>query len=270
MTSSPAGMSVSDSTGRTQGRTPLPRSGQPREPQFVGPTRSAFSFNIAQAALNNMGISTDQNMSAGQSSNTPSREQTPGPITQPISSTLYSDSDCLLSISEAEIARLIRVYQDEVISCHPIIDAEVLGSKLPQILELTRNPDRLKRTEPEIDSRDIHVLRIVVATAITTEPGGKTELCTKLIVAVEQNVGIISSTSEVELKDIQIMAMLACIPSFLQLLEIANTYTEHLLLPHRRRAILLAFNRPRRPSLSRNGSSPKTEPPHTFQRPQHP
>ena len=54
MTSSPAGMSVSDSTGRTQGRTPLPRSGQPREPQFVGPTRSAFSFNIAQAAMDQL------------------------------------------------------------------------------------------------------------------------------------------------------------------------------------------------------------------------
>lgn len=157
-----------------------------------------------------MGIATDQNMSAGQSSNTPSREQTPGPIPEPITSTIDSTSDCLLSFSEAEIARLIGVYQDEVISCHPIIDTEVLASKVPHILELARNSNCLKHIGPEIDSRDTHMLKIVVATAITTEPQGKTDLCTRLIAAVEQNVGIISSTSEVELKDIQIMAMLVC------------------------------------------------------------
>lgn len=55
------------------------------------------------------------------------------------------------------------------------------------------------------------MLRIVIATAITTEPQGKSELYDKLIAAVEQDVGSISSTSEVELKDIQIMAMLVCL-----------------------------------------------------------
>ncbi|PVH71446.1 hypothetical protein DL98DRAFT_660644 [Cadophora sp. DSE1049] len=209
MASSPAQLSVADSTGRTHSRTPLPRNGQPREPQFVGPTRSAFSFNIAQTALDHLGISTDQHMPTNQSSNTSSREPTPGPLPEDIRLRQGSESDCLLRFSEAEIARLIGVYQDEVISCHPIVDTELLTLRLPQILELARHPHRQEVLVPRFDSRDIHMLRIVVATSITTEPEGKNEVCTRLIAAVEQSAGIISSTSEVELKDVQIMAMLS-------------------------------------------------------------
>lgn len=68
---------------------------------------------------------------------------------------------------------------------------------------------------PKIDSRDIHILRMVIATAITTEPQGKRELCARLVAAVEQDVGSISAASEVELKDVQIMAMLVCLDKFL-------------------------------------------------------
>ncbi|KAH7317563.1 fungal-specific transcription factor domain-containing protein [Rhexocercosporidium sp. MPI-PUGE-AT-0058] len=205
----PAQPSITDSTCQAPNRTPLPRSGQPREPQFIGPTRSAFSFNIAQTALTRMGLSPDQHVPTGQSSNSSSRAPTPGSSPEIIAATLCSDSDCLLSFSDAEIARLICVYQEEVISCHPIIDTEVIALNFPHILELARHPTRLEVVLPKIDSRDIHMLRIVIATAITTEPQGKSEACARLIAAVEQDIGIISSASEVGLKDVQIMAMLS-------------------------------------------------------------
>ncbi|KAJ5995544.1 hypothetical protein N7481_002521 [Penicillium waksmanii] len=185
------------------------RSGQPREPQFVGPTRSAFSFNIAETALTRMGILTDQHMPTAQSSNASSREPTPEPSPEVPAATFCSEPDYLLSFSDVEIARLIGVYQEEVVCCHPIIDTELLVLNFPHILELARHPDRLEVISPNLETKDIHMLRIVIATAITTEPQGKGELCDKLIAAVEQDVGSISSTFEVELKDIQIMAMLS-------------------------------------------------------------
>ncbi|OOQ90858.1 fungal specific transcription factor domain-containing protein [Penicillium brasilianum] len=196
-------------TCRVYNSTTSLRSGQPREPQFVGPTRSAFSFNIAETALTRMGILTDQHISTAQSSNASSREPTPEPSLEVPAATFCSESDCLLSFSDVEVARLIGVYQEEVVCCHPILDTELLVLNFPHILQLARHPDRLEDISPKLDTKDVHMLRIVIATAITTEPQGKGELCDKLIAAVEQDVGSISSTSEVELKDIQIMAMLS-------------------------------------------------------------
>ncbi|KAJ5945444.1 class II aldolase/adducin domain protein [Penicillium verrucosum] len=92
---------------------------------------------------------------------------------------------------------------------HPILDTDLLVLNFPHMLELVRYSNRLEVISPKLESKDIHILRIVIATAITTEPQGKSELCDKLIAAVEQDVGSISSTSEVELKDIQIMAILS-------------------------------------------------------------
>ncbi|KAH9206657.1 hypothetical protein DL95DRAFT_438864 [Leptodontidium sp. 2 PMI_412] len=202
-------VSVAESTSRAHSRnTPLQRR-QPKEPQFVGPTRSAFSFNIAQTALTHMGISTDQHMPTAHSSTSSSREPTPGPLAECTTAKLCSESDCLLSFSDSEIARLISVFQDEVVSCYPIIDTDVLALNFPHILELARHPNRSEAIMPKIDSRDIHILRMVIATAITTEPQGKRELCARLVAAVEQDVGSISAASEVELKDVQIMAMLS-------------------------------------------------------------
>jgi hypothetical protein len=158
-----------------------------------------------------MGISTDQHKPTAQSSNASSREPTPEPSPEVPAATLCSEPDCLLSFSDDEVTRLIGVYQEEVVCCHPILDTELLVLNFPHILELLRHPDRLEVISPELESKDIHMLRIVIATSITTEPQGKSELCDKLIAAVEQDVGIISSTSEVGLKDIQIMAMLVCL-----------------------------------------------------------
>ncbi|KAH7393530.1 fungal-specific transcription factor domain-containing protein [Cadophora sp. MPI-SDFR-AT-0126] len=194
---------------RTQSRTLLPGSGKPSQPQFVGPTRSAFSFDIAQTALSRMGITTDEQLPTTQSSNTSSREPTPGPSPDTTQPMLCSESDCLLSFADAEIRHFISVYHEEAISCNPILDMEKLALQLPHILELARHPSRVDLTVPDIDSRDVHILRILVATALTTEPQGKTEVCTRLIAAVEQDVGVIFSTSEVELKDVQIMTMLS-------------------------------------------------------------
>jgi hypothetical protein len=191
--------------------TPHPlRGGQPQEPQFVGPTRSAFSFIIAETALSRMGISTGHDVPVDPSSTASSREPTPDRIPRTTSATLCSEPDCLLRFPDEEIVRLVGIYQEEVVCCHPILETRALMLKVLRIMELVRRPCRPVATSHLVGHQDTHLLRIVVATAITTEPQGKSDMCDKLIAKVERDVGAISSHFEVGIKDIQLMAMLVC------------------------------------------------------------
>ncbi|KAF3041109.1 hypothetical protein E8E12_006696 [Didymella heteroderae] len=75
-------------------------------------------------------------------------------------------------------------------------------------MNLVRNPHQPAGLQ-KVGKKDIHILRLAIATAITHEIHGKNILSDRLLFEVEQDVGRISSETEVELKDIQIMGMLS-------------------------------------------------------------
>ncbi|KAF2175136.1 fungal-specific transcription factor domain-containing protein [Zopfia rhizophila CBS 207.26] len=192
------------------------RPGEPRQPQFVGPTRSAFSFNIAETSLTRMGIPTDTPlaMSEGGSMAGSPRDPTPELDSRPGPSRL--EPDCLLSFSGDEVIRLLDVFQEEVASVHPFINTKEIVINVPHILEYARNPQpspavprSLGEGSPKIGKKDVHIVKIAIATGIILEAHGKNELSTTLVESVEPDVCRISSDTEVELKDLQIMTMLS-------------------------------------------------------------
>lgn len=184
------------------------RTGPPRQPQFAGPTRAAFSLNIVESSLNRMGISSDVQDPAGQSSSVSSRDATPEPTTALAQNLLRSGVEGLQGISNDDITRLLGIYQEEVACVHPIIETKDLITNAPHIMELVRHPQQPAGLQ-RLGRKDTHILRLAVATAITHEIHGKNDLSDRLVFEVEQDVGRISSETEVELKDIQIMGMLA-------------------------------------------------------------
>lgn len=183
------------------------RTGLPRQPQFAGPTRAAFSLNIVESSLNRMGIPPDAQNPVGHTSSVSSREATPEPTTVLAQTLLRSGVEGLHGISNDDIARLLGIYREEVASVHPIIETEDLMADAPAIMELVRNPQQPTGLQ-KVGKKDVHILRLAVATALTHEIHGKNELSNRLLFEVEQDVGRISSETEVELKDIQIMGML--------------------------------------------------------------
>lgn len=186
------------------------RTAPPRQPQFAGPTRAAFSLNIVESSLNKMGIPSDVQDPAGQTSSASSRDATPEPTTALAQNLLRLGVEGLQGISNDDIARLLGIYQEEVACVHPIIETKDLIATAPQIMEIVRNPHQPSGLQ-KLGRKDTHILRLAVATAITHEIHGKNELSDRLVFEVEQDVGRISSETEVELKDIQIMGMLASI-----------------------------------------------------------
>lgn len=138
-----------------------------------------------------------------------SREASPEPTTALAQSILRSGVEGLGGISDDDIGRLLGIYQEEVACVHPIIDTKDLIAKASRIMDLVRTPQQAVG-ELGLGTKDIHILRLAVATAITHEVHGKNNLSDRLVYEVEQDVGRISSVTEVNLKDIQIMGMLVC------------------------------------------------------------
>lgn len=185
----------------------LPRTRAPREPRFIGPTRSAFSFHIAETSLTRMGMSTQRSNSIGLSSTASSREATLEPALQAPSPSPSSDADCLMEFSDTEAIRLVGIYQEEIACVHPIIQTKDLTENVGHILEMVRNPGRPSTGLTAIGRKDAHMLRLAIATAIIHETYGKNKISDRLVTTVEHDTVKISE-NEVELKDIQIMGML--------------------------------------------------------------
>ena len=137
-----------------------------------------------------------------------SREATPEPILADVVPPSQTTADGLLSYSCDEIVRLLGIYQEEIACVHPIVETRDLVHNAPQVLEFAKHPDRLSTKSRLIGSKDVHMVKIAIATALIHETHGKNEVSDKLIHSVELDVGVISLASEVELKDIQIMGML--------------------------------------------------------------
>ncbi|KAF2999474.1 hypothetical protein E8E13_008400 [Curvularia kusanoi] len=184
------------------------RTGPPRQPQFAGPTRAAFSLNIIENSLNRMGIPSGVQNPANHTSSNSSREASPEATTALAQKLLNSGVEGLLGISDDDIEQLLGIYHEEVASVHPIIETKNLIADAPQIMALVRNPQRMSG-HPRLGKKDVHILRLAVATAITHEILGKNPLSDRLVFEVEQDAGRISSETEVDLKDIQIMGMLS-------------------------------------------------------------
>lgn len=187
------------------------RDGKPKQPQFVGPTRSAFSFNIAERSMANMGIQTDQHRSTDGRSMSSSPERTPEPPTRRSLPCVQPRplSDALLSFSIEEVVKLVTVYQQEVATAQPILNTEELITNVPHILDMARYPATVRANSSKLSLKDINILRLAIATALTHESHGKNSVSDQLVEAVEEDAGRISSSTEVELKDLQLMGMLS-------------------------------------------------------------
>lgn len=189
--------------------TALQRPKEPRQPQFIGPTRSAFSFSIAESSLTRMGIATNEPLSTGPSSAVTSREGTPEFAQEDRSpSLLSSGADSLLNFSDEEAVRLVGIFHEDITCVHPIIETKELIPNVPLILDMIRRSDRQSINLGTVGWKDAYILKIAIATAIITETRGKNEVSDKLVASVERDVNWISNDSEVDLKDIQIMGML--------------------------------------------------------------
>ncbi|KAI3539957.1 fungal specific transcription factor domain-containing protein [Colletotrichum abscissum] len=194
------------------------RPSEPREPQFVGPTRSAFSLRIAESSLSRVHIQTrDASPTSRSASPAASARAVSETSDHPAShSASRKDLDCLLTFEADEVFRLLDVYQDDVESVYPFTNMNDVSANLPHILDFVRaqqNPtagaDSISAGDrPKIELKDVQIVKVAIATSIVMEAQGQNAISTKLVDAVEPIVCRVSGEAFIDLKELQIMTML--------------------------------------------------------------
>ncbi|KAL2672521.1 hypothetical protein Neosp_013233 [[Neocosmospora] mangrovei] len=182
------------------------RGDVPKQPQFVGPTRSAFGFLVGERSLNRMGIPTYESFP-------PSGAQSP--IESTAAAKIITDLGYWDQCTAGEISRFLIVFQEEVESVHPIIDISEYVVRSQEILDAIRSGNAPEYTAPKgetpmkgLSKKDIDIVKIAVATGMVLEEQQKTDLSAAIIDSVEGTVSLMLYP-EVDLKEIQLLCMLS-------------------------------------------------------------
>ncbi len=166
-------------------------SSQVREkhPRFQGPTSTAFNFDVANSSLQNMGITDvkipdEVGITADGSlySSYPPRRSVPGSLIAPPS------NDPLWKVGKDETNRLCQVYEEEVGIMFPMVDMGKMISKANLLYSFESAPqlgfpNQLSSMESS-DTDDANILKMILATSLTLEGSGESELGRRLFESV--------------------------------------------------------------------------------------
>ncbi|KAK5990026.1 hypothetical protein PT974_08289 [Cladobotryum mycophilum] len=176
----------------------------PKQPQFVGPTRSAYGFILGHNSLTNMGIPPVEDPGS-------SRSQSPAPESRYRS---QHDPDFWKHCTIEEITRLLGVFKEEVEAIYPFVVADDLIAQVPDVLDAIQKeeaglpfqkPDKQSR---QLEYRDIEIMKIAVCLGMNLEAKCKTELSETTLRPIENNASKIAGP-EVDLKQVQLLAVMS-------------------------------------------------------------
>lgn len=190
-----------------------------RDPQFQGPTSSAYSFDVANSSLQTMGITQpesseeeaavfDENVSGPSNQN-----QAP---TAPMA--MHPNKDPLWSINKDEAMRLCRVYDEEMGIMYPIIEIGGIIHRAKFLFTFIESAARTGLISMQLPGNDglgtddNNILKMVLATALTVEGHGESELGRRLFQSVRE-----ASQSRlwepVELKGLTLLVIVVGLPA---------------------------------------------------------
>lgn len=176
-----------------------PRASSQSQSRYKGPTSVAFNLGVAKTSLESMGIAGpgEEDVSgsgeAGTGTAEGSPQRSPGPKIPrgQMLQRMHVDKDPIWSIPQEEALRLCRVYEDEMGLMYPVLDVNKVvdyASKLYKFMEAAHRSGLMQQGMPgsdAIDDEETNILKLVLATALTTEAGGRSELGQRLFEYVQ-------------------------------------------------------------------------------------
>lgn len=193
----------------------------PKAPQFVGHTGSAFSLNIAKTSLARMGIQTDSGASNSAPESPRARSESPEhqdlPPTGPHAQHEPGAVDPLLSLPLEEIVRLLEVFHDEVDSVYPFVSSTAMAAATHDIIDFVRGragtpaQQQSDLTSGAVGLKDVWILKMALASAIVIEAHGKNDLSQALLDSVEPDLCRISHGHDVDLRKLQATTLMVII-----------------------------------------------------------
>ncbi|KAH6658442.1 hypothetical protein BKA67DRAFT_214333 [Truncatella angustata] len=189
----------------TPSQTSLTAAGvkERKEVQFVGTTRPAFALNVSKAALSVVDEPSDASDDSGTEPEAPPVAATPSPEVSH-----GSTQDPLLGMPISAVYRLLDIFQGEIEPMYPLLDTANLRSRAAEMIKQFQEEYYLK-FDGRLSQKDIHLLKIVLATALVFENQQKTELSSQLIASFEDDALRITSPSDVDLQEVQVFAIMS-------------------------------------------------------------
>ena len=189
-------------------RTDSRRSNAPTRAQFLGPTSSDYSFNVANSTLHSLGIRSDYDSARLESAFTSRRESL-----EPSSQEVLHPRDPLLSLGLTEIYRTLEIYKEELHSIYPFImvddviaQARVLYQELEKLHNVRLGTENIDDIAVAIGF-DISILKMMVATAVVVEGAEQSEVGQKLLHSVEVTLSRSMKEIRIDLKQLQIFTL---------------------------------------------------------------
>lgn len=172
--------------------------GQPGPPTFRGPTSSDFNFGVAKSSLKTMGITgqNDGTIEGSGGAGTGTREpspsaHSPGPTQTLAQQTFHRSKDPIWAVSQEEAIRLCDLFEDEMGLMYPVLDIEKIkdyAKKLYAFMEAAKRTGLMQHAQPgadNLDDEDTSILKLVLATALVTEDGGRSEVGKRMFERVQ-------------------------------------------------------------------------------------
>ncbi|KAF2764633.1 fungal transcriptional regulatory protein [Teratosphaeria nubilosa] len=186
---------------------------------FRGPTSDQFNFGVAKSSLQTMGITGQEG--AEESGNSHINTADPSPDGSPrlrargqLMQTYHADKDPLWQISQEEAMRLCRVYEDEMGLMYPVLDVNKVvayAANLYRFMEAAHRSGLMQLGMPgsdAIDDDDTNILKVVLATAMTVEASGRSEMGKRLYEYVQPSIETLT-LGNVGIKGIRLLTLAA-------------------------------------------------------------
>ena len=153
-------------------------------PRFKGPTSSAFNFDVAKSSLQTMGVNQTEHVGEEALLGQAGAIQSPHSRPQSSMTQLPAQSlkDPLWELQRDEVVRLCRLFDDEIGTMSPMLDIEKTISRANKLYDFMESAVRTGLLSREIERGDsfhdeqTNILRMVLATSLTVEGGGESEL----------------------------------------------------------------------------------------------
>ena len=218
---------------------------------FRGPTSADFNFGVAKSTLNQMGITSREDIaregSGGAGTGTREPSPTGTPPSQQYVQAWNPDKDPLWTVPQNEALRLCRVYEDEMGLMYPVLNIEEVieyAQKLYPFMEAAHRTGLMQQGMPGADSLDderTSTLKLVLATALTVEATGRSELGKRIFTQVQPAVDR-CLLGNVGTAGIQMLAM-AVSPKYISRYMPLLTEIGHVRIPSRPREYFMASHR---------------------------
>lgn len=235
---------------------------QSEQPSFRGPTSNQFNFGVAKSSLQTMGISSvedgagENGMQDPSPSGSPSMRQLGAQLVQ----SLHADKDPIWSVTQEEALRLCHVYEDEMGLMYPILDIGKIvqySQKLYRFMEAAHRSGLMQQGLPGADSiedEDTNILKLVLATAMTVEASGRSQLGQRMFEYVQPAVDNLL-LGNVGIKGMRLLILTVCTISA-SYEELTLTVAGNVRIPERQRRDLVAHHWSHSSTLHRARSPP--------------